>query len=226
MRPARSCASPCTSTTRAPTLKLDPDTKLISAIGPALLQQNFCRCDGAAKQAQTAAAPVPSQPSSSANTSKAFKGYSLTELSAPGLLYNAQAKATYYKALGPLSKEPWLAKLDGPSPQNKPVKVAGADYGASIRMQEPRLRGEQHPVLLYSSRAGGCLRQGLPAWKFHVDRCATACRGVRARSAVEKGVAVAGEIANHSQGQPSYPAEDRRLVLFRCDPSHWFQISR
>ena len=59
---------------------------------------------------------------------KAFKGYALEELSAAGLLYNQKAKATYYKALGPLSKEEWLAKLDGPSPQNRRVKVAGADY--------------------------------------------------------------------------------------------------
>jgi hypothetical protein len=63
-----------------------------------------------------------------ANAQKAFKGYALTELSAAGLLYNAKAKDTYFKALGPLTKEPWLAKLDGPSPQNRPVKVAGTDY--------------------------------------------------------------------------------------------------
>jgi hypothetical protein len=59
---------------------------------------------------------------------KTFKGYSLDELSAAGLLYDPKAKATYYKALGPLTKEPWLAKLDGPSPQNKRIKVANADY--------------------------------------------------------------------------------------------------
>ena len=59
---------------------------------------------------------------------KTFKGYALDELSAPGLLYNQKAKATYYKALGPLSKEEWLAKLDGPSPENRRIKVAGADY--------------------------------------------------------------------------------------------------
>lgn len=59
---------------------------------------------------------------------KTFKGYSLDELSAAGLLYDPKAKATYAKALGPLSKEPWLARLDGPSPQNKRIKVAGADY--------------------------------------------------------------------------------------------------
>jgi Inhibitor of vertebrate lysozyme (Ivy) len=73
----------------------------------------------------TAAWPQ-SQPE--ANTAKVFKGYALTELSAAGLLYNARAKAAYLKALGPLKKEPWLAKLDGPSSEFRPVKVAGAHY--------------------------------------------------------------------------------------------------
>ena len=59
---------------------------------------------------------------------KTFKGYALDELSAAGLLYNEKAKATYYKALGPLSREEWLAKLDGPSSENRRIKVAGADY--------------------------------------------------------------------------------------------------
>ena len=63
-----------------------------------------------------------------ANTAKIFNGYALTELTAAGLLYNAQAKATYHKALGPLVKEPWLAELDGPSSEFRPVKVAGANY--------------------------------------------------------------------------------------------------
>lgn len=98
----------------------------------------------------TAAAPAPSQPSSGANTSKTFKGYSLSELSASGLLYNAQAKATYYKALGPLSKEPWLARLDGPSPQNKPVRVAGADY-VLLSACKNHDCAENNTVLLYSS---------------------------------------------------------------------------
>lgn len=76
----------------------------------------------------SASGPAWSQAKPDANTAKIFKGYSLTELSAAGLLYNPQAKATYYKALGPLVKEPWLAKLDGPSKEFRPVKVANADY--------------------------------------------------------------------------------------------------
>lgn len=69
-----------------------------------------------------------SQGAPDANTAKIFNGYALTQLTAAGLLYNAQAKATYHKALGPLKKEPWLARLDGPSNEFRPVKVAGADY--------------------------------------------------------------------------------------------------
>jgi len=62
------------------------------------------------------------------NSAKIFKGYALTELSAAGLLYNAKAKEVYYKALGPLVKEPWLAKLDGPSSEGQAMKVANDDY--------------------------------------------------------------------------------------------------
>jgi hypothetical protein len=80
---------------------------------------------------------------------KSFKGYALDELCAPGLLYNQKAKATYYKALGPLSKEPWLATLDGPSPQNRRVKVAGADYFLLAACKN-RDCEQNSTVLLYS----------------------------------------------------------------------------
>jgi hypothetical protein len=75
-----------------------------------------------------AAASAWAQGNAAANSQKTFKGYALTELSAAGLLYDPKAKAAYTKALGPLAKNPWLARLDGPSPQNKAVKVAGADF--------------------------------------------------------------------------------------------------
>ena len=117
-------------------LKVDGAAKVVAMIGKPLTAQKFRRCDGTAKPMQTAAAapvaapaaPAASQGQGSGNTAKIFKGYALTELSASGLLYNPQAKATYRKALGPLVKEPWLANLDGPSNEFRPVKVAGADY--------------------------------------------------------------------------------------------------
>ena len=37
-------------------------------------------------------------------------------------------KSAYVKALGPKSKTPWLAKRDGPAPQDKFITVAGERY--------------------------------------------------------------------------------------------------
>ena len=115
-------------------LKVDGDQKVVAAIGKQLTQQKFRRCDGTAKPMQTAAAASAAAPATGAasagvgNSAKIFKGYALTELSAAGLLYNAKAKEIYYKALGPLVKEPWLAKLDGPSSEGQAMKVANDDY--------------------------------------------------------------------------------------------------
>lgn len=75
-----------------------------------------------------AAAAAGAQAAADPNAQKIFKGYALTELSAAGLLYNAKAKQAYYEALGPLVKEPWLAKLDGPSSEGQAMRVAGGDY--------------------------------------------------------------------------------------------------
>jgi len=80
---------------------------------------------------------------------KASKSYALDELSAAGLLYNQKARAAYYKALGPLAKEPWLAKLDGPSPKNRRVNVAGADYYLLAACKNGDCE-ENNIVLLYS----------------------------------------------------------------------------
>jgi Inhibitor of vertebrate lysozyme (Ivy) len=105
--------------------------KVMAALPGALKGKRARHCDpnrNAAPVAAQAAPAASSQGKADSNTAKVFKGYALHELSAAGLLYNAKAKETYYKALGPLTKEPWLAKLDGPSSENKPVKVAGADY--------------------------------------------------------------------------------------------------
>jgi hypothetical protein len=96
-----------------------------------------------------AAASATAQGKVDANSAKIFKGYALTELSEAGLLYNAKAKEIYYKALGLLVKEPWLAKLDGPSPMNKAVKVAGTDY-VLLSACKNRDCEQNSTVLLYS----------------------------------------------------------------------------
>lgn len=118
-------------------LKLDGEPKVMAAIGKPLSVQKFRRCDGASKPMHTATAAT------------AKKKYALHELGASGVLDDPKAKATYYKALGSLSKERWLARLDGPSPQNKQIKVAGADY-VLVSSCKNHDCGENNMVMLYS----------------------------------------------------------------------------
>jgi hypothetical protein len=105
--------------------------KVMAAL-PAVFKGKWARhCDpnrNVAPGAAAAAAAVGAVSPGTGNSAKIFKGYALTELSAAGLLYNAKAKEVYYKALGPLVKEPWLAKLDGPSSEGQAMKVANDDY--------------------------------------------------------------------------------------------------
>jgi hypothetical protein len=96
------------------------------------------------------AAATATAQTANANGQKTFKGYALTELGAAGLLYDPKAKAAYYKALGPLAKEPWLAKLDGPSPQNRPVRGANSDF-VLVAVCKNRDCSDHNTVLLWSA---------------------------------------------------------------------------
>ena len=74
----------------------------------------------------------------------------MVELDAGGILLDPKAKSAYYKALGPLVREQWLARLDGPSPQNKKVKVAGGDYVLASSCKNHDC-DQNNIVLLYST---------------------------------------------------------------------------
>lgn len=104
--------------------------KVMAALPAAFKGKRARHCDPNRNVAPGAAAAAAGGAVSAGtgNSAKIFKGYALTELSAAGLLYNAKAKEVYYKALGPLVKEPWLAKLDGPSSEGQAIKVANDEY--------------------------------------------------------------------------------------------------
>jgi hypothetical protein len=104
--------------------------KVMAALPAAFKGKRSRHCDPNRNVAPgaTAAAAGTAASAGTGNSAKIFKGYALTELSAAGLLYNAKAKEIYYKALGPLVKESWLAKLDGPSSEGQAMKVANDDY--------------------------------------------------------------------------------------------------
>ena len=120
-------------------LTIDVDPKLIAALGKPLAGKKFRLC-GSAPRAATAPAPL-------------TRSYALHELSAPGILMDPKARAAYYKALGALRREPWLADLDGPSPENKLVRVAGTEYILASACKNHDCF-DNSTVLLYSAAQG------------------------------------------------------------------------
>jgi Inhibitor of vertebrate lysozyme (Ivy) len=54
------------------------------------------------------------------------------------------------KALGPLSREKWLATLSGPAPQVKTMRVAGAEMQLAA-VCKPHDCAEHNTVLLYDA---------------------------------------------------------------------------
>jgi hypothetical protein len=169
-----------------------------------------------------AAAAAVAQARPDANTAKIFKGCSLT---AAGLLYNPQAKAAYHKALGPLVKEPWLAKLDGPSREYRPVQVAGEDYmlGSTCMNHDCY---DHTIVLLWSGVQNVVYGKVVQKGQVDLDRCAAAGGGRRAGEAVEGGVPVAAEVVglpirSHTARWPPMPLGSNCLAcsprVGRCD---------
>lgn len=81
------------------------------------------------------------------------RAYALHELGASGLLLDRAAKAAWEEVLGPLRAEPWLAELDGPSPQNRIVAIDGRPFLlASACMNHDCY--ENSVVVLYDAAAG------------------------------------------------------------------------
>jgi hypothetical protein len=111
---------------------LDGDRPVQAAIGRPNLALKYRRCGAASASAGAATGASSASAPARGTTASASRGaaprYTLDQLSASGLLLDPKAKAAYYRALGPLTGVPWLAELDGPSPQNSKVTVQGKEY--------------------------------------------------------------------------------------------------
>ena len=57
-------------------------------------------------------------------------------------------KTAYMKALGTLAAEPWVARIEGPAPELRKVKVAGTDYTLAATCK-PRDCADNNLVLLW-----------------------------------------------------------------------------
>lgn len=69
------------------------------------------------------------------------------------LLRDPKFKALYLKALGPKSKTPWLARMDGPAPTTRMVKVGGRNYILAAFCKNHDC-GDNSAVLLYAADRG------------------------------------------------------------------------
>ena len=68
-------------------------------------------------------------------------------------LKDPKFKELYVKALGPKAKTAWLAKMDGPAPTTRKVRVIGSEFvlAAFCKNQDC---GENSAVLLYAADRG------------------------------------------------------------------------
>lgn len=69
------------------------------------------------------------------------------------ILLNAQFKATYTRALGPLARERWLARLEGPRPPMRREHIAGTEY-VVIAVCKPHFCTAYNAALLYAQNQG------------------------------------------------------------------------
>ena len=74
-------------------------------------------------------------------------------LGASDLLRDAGFKAAYLQALGPLAKERWLARMEGPAPELRKVKVAGNDFALAATCK-PHDCADHNMVVLWTPKPG------------------------------------------------------------------------
>jgi hypothetical protein len=68
-------------------------------------------------------------------------------------LKDPKFQALYVKALGPKAKTPWLAKMDGPTPTTRKVRVIGSEFVLAAFCKNHDC-GDNSAVLLYAADRG------------------------------------------------------------------------
>ena len=89
--------------------RIDGDEKTLAPLGAGVVGQTLRHCD-------------PNRNALPGTSPPAGPG------SPQDLLKDARFKSTYLKALGPLAGERWVARMEGPAPDLRKVKVAGTEY--------------------------------------------------------------------------------------------------
>ena len=160
-------------------LQFDAEPRIMAALGRPAANAKYRDCDAARSQREGAAAGR--QAKQDAKEAAA--------LAAASPLADARFKAAYHAALGPRVSERWLARLEGPAPEPRRLRLAGDEYVLHARLQGARLpRQQPGAALLAGARRG--LRQGVRGRRaLDPDRRAAAGRRRRARTPVAQGMA-------------------------------------
>lgn len=116
--------------------------KVVAVAGKAAMGKRYRHCDPNRNALPGAPAAAPGTPSAQAAAGP---------VGPTTLLRDPQFRRAHVSALGPLAREPWLARLDGPAPPLKNVKVAGTEYQL-ISVCKSHDCGDNNAVLLYSAR--------------------------------------------------------------------------
>ena len=115
----------------------------------------FARIDGSEKSLAPLGAGVIGQVLRHCDPNRnALPGAPLeVRLSPSELLRETRFKAAYLQALGPLAKERWLARLEGPAPELRKVKVAGSEFTLAAACK-PHDCADHNTVLLWTPEPG------------------------------------------------------------------------
>lgn len=113
--------------------RIDGGAKSLAPLGPGVIGQVVRHCDP--NRNALPGAPV------------------ATPLGSADLLRDPRFKAAYLQALGPLAKEGWLARMQGPATELRKVKVAGNDFALAATCK-PHDCADHNMVLLWTPKPG------------------------------------------------------------------------
>ena len=114
-------------------VRIDGGEKSLAPLGTGVIGQQLRHCDP--NRNALPGAPVKASPGSA------------------DLLRDPRFKAAYLQALGPLAKEGWLARMEGPATELRKVKVAGNDFALAATCK-PHDCADHNMVVLWTPKPG------------------------------------------------------------------------
>lgn len=136
------------SDARGPYATLDGHPTVLANLG-GLAKARFNRCDTAANQRAAANAPQDQQAAAAARqplpVGQATRPHELNR--------DRRFQSAWAQALGPLARETWLQRMDGPAPDLRRERLQGQDWLVAA-FCKPRDCGDHNAVLVYDEASG------------------------------------------------------------------------